>query len=148
MLNISYLIRDGFQNVEKWWHWIDNGRTQGLWPSNTVVGLWRTKQVCVGISYFTILYYLGILTFTLPRLRSLKVLLMGMQGLGAEIAKNLILSGVHSITLKDHTSVSILDRCSQFLIPRDSEERNVSIAYIYYLLPRLKYNKVVKIILI
>ncbi|XP_015378939.1 PREDICTED: SUMO-activating enzyme subunit 1 [Diuraphis noxia] len=58
------------------------------------------------------------------KLRSLNVLLIGMQGLGAEIAKNLILSGVNSITLKDHTSVSILDRCSQFLIPRDSEERN------------------------
>lgn len=49
-----------------------------------------------------------------------------MQGLGAEIAKNLILCGVSSITLKDHTDVSILDRCSQFLIPRNSEERNVS----------------------
>ncbi|KAL4122885.1 hypothetical protein QTP88_015144 [Uroleucon formosanum] len=58
------------------------------------------------------------------KLRATKVLLIGMQGLGAEIAKNLILSGVHSITLKDHTEVSILDRCSQFLIPRDSQERN------------------------
>jgi ubiquitin-like 1-activating enzyme E1 A len=58
------------------------------------------------------------------KLRSMRVLLIGMQGLGAEIAKNLILSGVNSITLKDHTEVSILDRCSQFLIPRDSEERN------------------------
>lgn len=57
----------------------------------------------------------------------MKVLLVGLQGLGAEIAKNLILSGIKSITLKDHTDVSILDRCSQFLIPRDSQERNVSI---------------------
>lgn len=53
-----------------------------------------------------------------------------MQGLGAEIAKNLILCGVYSITLKDHTEVSILDRCSQFLIPRHSEERNVSMHFI------------------
>lgn len=52
-----------------------------------------------------------------------------MQGLGAEIAKNLILSGIHSITLKDHTDVSILDRCSQFLIPLDSVERNVCIIF-------------------
>uniref|UniRef100_A0A2H8U0D2 SUMO-activating enzyme subunit 1 n=1 Tax=Melanaphis sacchari TaxID=742174 RepID=A0A2H8U0D2_9HEMI len=58
------------------------------------------------------------------KLRAMKVLLIGMQGLGAEIAKNLILSGVNSITLKDHTEVSILDHCSQFLIPRDSQERN------------------------
>lgn len=60
-------------------------------------------------------------------MRSAKVLLIGMQGLGAEIAKNLILSGISSITLKDHTEVSILDRCSQFLIQRDSTERNVCI---------------------
>lgn len=53
-----------------------------------------------------------------------------MQGVGAEIAKNLILSGVNSITLMDHTEVSILDCCSQFLIPRDSQERNVSIVFI------------------
>lgn len=52
-----------------------------------------------------------------------------MQGLGAEIAKNFILAGIHSITLKDHTDVSILDHCSQYLIPRDSEERNVSISF-------------------
>jgi len=65
------------------------------------------------------------------RLRSLKVLLVGMQGLGAEVAKNLILSGIHSIVLKDHTDVSILDRCSQFLIPHNSQERNVSVAFTY-----------------
>ncbi|XP_050422077.1 SUMO-activating enzyme subunit 1 [Adelges cooleyi] len=58
------------------------------------------------------------------KLRTSKVLLIGLQGLGAEIAKNLILSGIHSITLKDHTDVSILDTCSQFLIGHDSQERN------------------------
>lgn len=63
------------------------------------------------------------------RLRTTKVLLIGMQGLGAEIAKNLILSCIHSITLKDHTDVSILDRCSQFLIPLDSTERNVCVIF-------------------
>ncbi|XP_050541810.1 SUMO-activating enzyme subunit 1 [Daktulosphaira vitifoliae] len=60
------------------------------------------------------------------KLRTAKVLLIGLQGLGAEIAKNLILSGIHSITLKDHTDVSILDTCSQFLIGHDSQERNRS----------------------
>ncbi|VVC43683.1 THIF-type NAD/FAD binding fold [Cinara cedri] len=58
------------------------------------------------------------------KLSSWNVLLIGLQGLGAEIAKNLILCGVHSITLKDPSDVSILDRCSQFLIPPDSEQRN------------------------
>lgn len=52
-----------------------------------------------------------------------------MQGLEAEIAKSLILSGVNSITLKDHTEVSMQDYCSQFLIRRDRQESNVSIFY-------------------
>lgn len=80
-------------------------------------------------TYVVIKFFLCIF-LTLSRLRGMKVLLIGLQGLGAEIAKNLILSGVNSITLKDHTEVSILDCCSQFLIPRDSQERNVSIYYI------------------
>lgn len=93
------------------------------------MGLRWTKQVCVSNE---IVKFCFIRVLTLPRLRTAKILLIGMQGLGAEIAKNLILSGVNSITLKDHTEVSILDRCSQFLIPRDSKERNVSNASSYY----------------
>lgn len=73
------------------------------------------------------------------RLRAAKILLIGMQGLGAEIAKNLILSGVHSITFKDHTDVSIVDRCSQFFIPHDSEERNVSSVFNVNFLKTLRH---------
>lgn len=87
-------------------------------------------SMCIGNGQLVSFCFIHILT--LPRLRTTKVLLIGMQGLGAEIAKNVILAGVNSITLKDHTEVSILDRCSQFLIPRDSEERNVSTASSYY----------------
>lgn len=66
------------------------------------------------------------------RLKALKVLVIGMQGLGAEISKNLILAGVHSITLKDHTDVSVIDRCSQFLIYHTNKEPNVSIACFFF----------------
>ncbi|KAG8448728.1 hypothetical protein GDO86_015700 [Hymenochirus boettgeri] len=41
------------------------------------------------------------------RLRTSKVLLVGMRGLGAEVAKNLILAGVKGLTLLDHQQVCL-----------------------------------------
>ena len=41
------------------------------------------------------------------RLRAARVLLIGMKGLGAEIAKNIVLAGIKSLTLLDSTEVSI-----------------------------------------
>lgn len=43
------------------------------------------------------------LSFT--RLRGSRVLLAGLGGLGAEVAKNLILAGVKGLTLLDHEQV-------------------------------------------
>jgi molybdopterin/thiamine biosynthesis adenylyltransferase len=40
------------------------------------------------------------------RLRAARVLLIGVRGLGAEVAKNIVLAGVKSLTLLDHTNVS------------------------------------------
>nr|XP_015196150.1 PREDICTED: SUMO-activating enzyme subunit 1 [Lepisosteus oculatus] len=40
------------------------------------------------------------------RLRASRVLLVGMRGLGAEVAKNLILAGVKGLTMLDHEQVS------------------------------------------
>ncbi|WAR19881.1 SAE1-like protein, partial [Mya arenaria] len=37
------------------------------------------------------------------RLRASRVLLIGLRGLGAEVAKNIVLAGIKSITLLDHT---------------------------------------------
>ena len=34
------------------------------------------------------------------------MLLIGLRGLGAEIAKNIVLAGIKSLTLLDHTEVS------------------------------------------
>lgn len=47
-----------------------------------------------------------------------------MNGLGAEIAKNIILAGVKSVTFLDHRNVSELDFCSNFFIPRESLGKN------------------------
>ncbi|GAB0094999.1 SUMO-activating enzyme subunit 1 [Sergentomyia squamirostris] len=51
------------------------------------------------------------------RIRTSRILLCGINGLGAEISKNIILAGVKSVTFLDHKVVSEADRCSQFLAP-------------------------------
>ncbi|XP_010154534.1 PREDICTED: SUMO-activating enzyme subunit 1, partial [Eurypyga helias] len=57
-------------------------------------------------------------------LRASRVLLVGMKGLGAEVAKNLILAGVKGLTMLDHQQVSQEDTRAQFLIPAGSLGRN------------------------
>lgn len=58
------------------------------------------------------------------RIRTSRILIAGLNGLGAEVAKNIILSGVQSVTLLDHRSVSEIDFCSQFFTPRDAVGKN------------------------
>lgn len=58
------------------------------------------------------------------RLRNSRVLLIGLRGLGAEIAKNIVLAGIKSLTLLDHTEVTEEDTCSQFLIPQSELGKN------------------------
>lgn len=48
------------------------------------------------------------------RLRGSRVLLAGLGGLGAEVAKNLILAGVKGLTLLDHEQV--LNACTPVFI--------------------------------
>ncbi|KAG9777783.1 E1 ubiquitin-activating protein aos1 [Exophiala dermatitidis] len=50
------------------------------------------------------------------RLRQANILLIGMRGLGNEIAKNLVLAGVGTLTILDHGIVTEEDLGSQFLI--------------------------------
>lgn len=64
--------------------------------------------------------------FSIFRLRAARVLLAGVCGLGAEVAKNLVLSGVKSIVLLDHRSVTEVETRSNFLAPHDSVGKNVS----------------------
>lgn len=53
---------------------------------------------------------------------------MGLRGLGAEIAKNIVLAGINSLTMLDHTKVTEEDRCSQFLVSRDDIGKNRAVA--------------------
>lgn len=52
-------------------------------------------------------------------MRNSKILLAGLSGLGGEVAKNIILAGLKSVTFLDHRLVNELDFCSQFFIPRE-----------------------------
>ncbi|GAV73594.1 ThiF domain-containing protein/UBACT domain-containing protein/UBA_e1_C domain-containing protein/UBA_e1_thiolCys domain-containing protein [Cephalotus follicularis] len=56
---------------------------------------------------------------TMRRLFASNVLVSGMQGLGAEIAKNLILAGVKSVTLHDEGVVELWDLSSNFIFSED-----------------------------
>lgn len=50
------------------------------------------------------------------RMGAANVLIIGLNGLGVEIAKNIILAGVKSVTLHDDTPASHLDLSSQFYL--------------------------------
>ncbi len=54
------------------------------------------------------------------------MLLLGLTGLGAEVAKNIILAGIKSIVLLDPSQVTEEDQCSQFLVAREDVGKNVS----------------------
>lgn len=53
---------------------------------------------------------------TMGKLIKMKVLIIGMRGLGVEIAKNLCLAGPKSVTLYDPTQVTVADRGANFYI--------------------------------
>ena len=54
-------------------------------------------------------------------------MLVGIKGLGAEICKNLVLSGVKSVTIADPHPVNEEDFVSQFLVQRQDLGKNVSL---------------------
>lgn len=62
--------------------------------------------------------------FDCCRLRNSKILIAGVNGLGAEIAKNIILAGVKSVTFLDAKPVTELDFSSQFFVPREKRGQN------------------------
>ena len=68
------------------------------------------------------------------RMRSSRVLLIGMGGLAAEIAKNLVLTGVGGLTLADTVDTSPLDLASQFFLTPGDVGSNRAVAS----LPRLQ----------
>lgn len=60
------------------------------------------------------LYVLG--HEAMKRMAASNVLIVGLQGLGAEIAKNVVLAGVKSVTIYDPEPVTIQDLSSQFFL--------------------------------
>ncbi|KAL8140737.1 hypothetical protein V2J09_006758, partial [Rumex salicifolius] len=65
---------------------------------------------------------------TMRKLFASNVLVSGLQGLGAEIAKNLILAGVKSVTLHDEGFVKLWDLSSNFLLSEDDVGKNRALA--------------------
>ncbi|KAK9715988.1 hypothetical protein RND81_06G204100 [Saponaria officinalis] len=61
---------------------------------------------------------------TMRRLFASNVLVSGLQGLGAEIAKNLVLAGVKSVTLHDEGVVELWDLSSNFIFSEADVGKN------------------------
>lgn len=61
---------------------------------------------------------------TMRRLFASNILVSGLQGLGAEIAKNLILAGVKSVTLHDEGVVELWDLSSNFIFSEEDVGKN------------------------
>jgi len=62
------------------------------------------------------------------RLRKANVLVIGLGGLGSEVVKNVVLAGVHSITLMDSHVVSEDDLLSQLLVTPQCVGQNIAVA--------------------
>ncbi|KAM4612885.1 ubiquitin-like modifier-activating enzyme 1 [Polymixia lowei] len=68
------------------------------------------------------LYVLG--HDAMHRMGTADVLIAGMRGLGVEIAKNVILSGVKSVTVQDEGPANWTDLCSQFFLSESNIGQN------------------------
>lgn len=60
------------------------------------------------------------------RLRAANVLLINIRALGSEIAKNILLSGINSLTILDDGVVTEEEQLKNFLLSRDSVGKKVS----------------------
>ena len=58
------------------------------------------------------------------KIRSANILLIGLKGLGTEIAKNLVLAGIGTLTILDHELVTDDDLGTQFFVPQDQVGQN------------------------
>lgn len=65
---------------------------------------------------------------TMRRLFASNILISGVDGLGAEIAKNLILAGVKSVTLHDEAKVHMWDLSSNFIFSENDIGKNRALA--------------------
>ncbi|KAM3216917.1 ubiquitin-activating enzyme E1 1-like [Capsicum annuum] len=65
---------------------------------------------------------------TMRRLFASNILVSGLQGLGAETAKNIILAGVKSVTLHDEGNVELWDLSSNFIFTEEDIGKNRALA--------------------
>mgnify|MGYP001347244803 CR=1 FL=1 len=63
--------------------------------------------------------------FLFGRLRSSKILLITFKALANEVAKNLVLAGIGSLTILDHETVTEEDLGSQFFVSAEHIGQNV-----------------------
>ena len=49
------------------------------------------------------------------------MLVVGMRGLSAEVCKNIVLAGVKSLTVLDHSRVTSEDAANRFLVSKEGE---------------------------
>ncbi|KAL7171349.1 hypothetical protein ACSBR2_036075 [Camellia fascicularis] len=67
---------------------------------------------------------------TIRRLFASNVLISVINGLGAEIAKNLVLAGIKSMTLHDEGIVELWDLSSNFIFSEDDVGKNRALAFV------------------
>nr|XP_023026659.1 SUMO-activating enzyme subunit 1-like [Leptinotarsa decemlineata] len=67
------------------------------------------------------------------KLRASNVLLIGIRALGSEIAKNILLSGINSLTILDDGVVTKEEQVKNFLLYPDSIGKKVSLQNYFFL---------------
>ncbi|XP_054549988.1 ubiquitin-like modifier-activating enzyme 7 isoform X2 [Talpa occidentalis] len=82
----------------------------------------KTSKLLDEERYSRQLYVLGLPAMQM--IQKAKVLLSGLQGLGAEVAKNLVLMGVGSLTLHDPHPTCWADLAAQFFLSEKDLEKN------------------------
>ena len=58
-------------------------------------------------------------------MRNTRVLLIGLKGLISEVCKNLVLAGVHSVTILEHEKTSATDLSSHLFLSEEDIGKNV-----------------------
>ncbi|KAI9741893.1 MAG: hypothetical protein M1834_000282 [Cirrosporium novae-zelandiae] len=102
----------------------DNHANSALIPiqepdaGQTVASMAGTEAISAGekLLFTTVKSVSGASKHKKSELRSAKILLITIKALANEVAKNLVLAGIGSLTILDHEVVTEDDLCSQFLI--------------------------------
>lgn len=101
---------------------IISSRSRTLRSANKVMGHRISRKVSNEIAFLIIVI---IHISLICRLRAANVLLIGVRGLGSEIAKDILLSGINSLTMLDNGVVTEEEQMKNFLLPRDSVGKKV-----------------------